>query len=122
MTIEIEIVLRNMNVEIQNEFLRNLKNQINTIHNNMSYNNICNAIQIVLDKKNNTGYFHSTKRVCKDNYNNECNICLSKYKYNQNISKLCCNHEFHHKCINKWIEKYNNTTCPICRTSLKICE
>lgn len=45
-----------------------------------------------------------------ENYK-ECSICLEKI--NKNIRKTKCNHEFHQKCLDKWIE--NNNTCPDCR-------
>lgn len=32
-------------------------------------------------------------------------------------TKLCCGHEFHKKCIEKWLE--TSTSCPICRKECK---
>ncbi len=43
----------------------------------------------------------------------DCVICLNLLELSQIVKKLSCNHEFHSKCINKWLEK--NSTCPICR-------
>ena len=48
----------------------------------------------------------------------ECSICLENYNKEDNIIKLKCNHQFHFKCINCWIEK--NECCPICRSTLLV--
>jgi hypothetical protein len=49
----------------------------------------------------------------KDN-NLQCAICLKKIAINKNYKKLPkCNHKFHIKCINQWLEK--NNSCPSCR-------
>jgi hypothetical protein len=45
---------------------------------------------------------------------NTCSICWDKSDYNYYTT---CNHSFHKKCIDKWLE--NNNTCPICRTIIK---
>ena len=54
----------------------------------------------------------------------ECAICYEKIQKNVYIRKLICNHEFHKKCIDKWLftqfKQHNNVfTCPICRQSCK---
>lgn len=46
----------------------------------------------------------------------ECSICLEKYKINDKIIKLNCNHEYHKNCIVLWIK--NNNTCPHCRENI----
>ena len=44
----------------------------------------------------------------------QCAICLKKISINKNHKILeKCNHCFHIKCINMWLE--NNNNCPICR-------
>lgn len=46
----------------------------------------------------------------------KCSICLTVInRIEQKSTK--CNHEFHSKCLNIWLE--NNTTCPICRSQLR---
>ncbi|XP_055332938.1 E3 ubiquitin-protein ligase Arkadia-like isoform X2 [Paramacrobiotus metropolitanus] len=42
-----------------------------------------------------------------------CVICISEFEMKQNIRVLPCSHEFHAKCIDKWLK--SNRTCPICR-------
>lgn len=43
---------------------------------------------------------------------NECAICLGDC-ITKTIHLTPCNHEFHHDCITKWLNK--NSTCPLCR-------
>ncbi len=40
-----------------------------------------------------------------------CPICIDKLE--ENVKKLVCNHCFHEKCINSWVD-FNNK-CPLCR-------
>lgn len=47
-----------------------------------------------------------------------CCICVEKFVDDDIVSKLPCKHIFHEPCIKEW-GKYK-TTCPICRTELKI--
>jgi len=55
-------------------------------------------------------------KKCKDieNKSEICVICLLKYKENDNIRLLPCHHDFHVKCIDKWLIEYNYK-CPVCR-------
>lgn len=45
-----------------------------------------------------------------------CAICLTALENNTIIRKLSCNHKFHYKCIDKWLEDKHK--CPICRSNL----
>lgn len=45
-----------------------------------------------------------------------CSICLDNFEEDENISTLKCNHSFHNKCIEAWLD--TNFTCPMCRLSL----
>jgi len=50
-----------------------------------------------------------------------CSICLNEYITQDIIRKLkVCNHIYHETCINEWISKFNNDTCPMCRANIKI--
>lgn len=44
----------------------------------------------------------------------ECTVCLGEFKPKQHIRKLQCEHEFHKKCIDKWLLQ-GNSCCPLCR-------
>ena len=48
----------------------------------------------------------------------KCTICLDNYVLKEKYTTLLCNHNFHEKCIKKWLcEK--SIHCPICRMSQK---
>lgn len=42
----------------------------------------------------------------------ECSICLTNCSPKQ-LKTLPCEHQFHKKCVNKWLKK--NNSCPLCR-------
>ncbi|CAM1306934.1 RNF38 (predicted) [Pycnogonum litorale] len=42
-----------------------------------------------------------------------CVVCMSEFERRQTLRVLPCSHEFHSKCIDKWLK--TNRTCPICR-------
>lgn len=53
----------------------------------------------------------------KHKHEDECPICSQDYKIGEFKRKLSCNHEYHKKCIDKWLKDY--LTCPICRKEIK---
>eukprot|EP01095_Lingulamoeba_sp_RSL-Kostka_P016747 TRINITY_DN82_c0_g1_i1.p1 TRINITY_DN82_c0_g1~~TRINITY_DN82_c0_g1_i1.p1 ORF type:complete len:306 (+),score=71.05 TRINITY_DN82_c0_g1_i1:509-1426(+) len=42
-----------------------------------------------------------------------CSICFDDYEKDDKIRYLPCDHHFHSKCVDQWLEK--NKTCPLCR-------
>jgi hypothetical protein len=46
----------------------------------------------------------------------ECIICLDAFKLGDKRTLLPCTHDFHFKCINKWLE--TNNTCPVCKNNV----
>ncbi|CAF0811184.1 unnamed protein product [Adineta ricciae] len=46
-----------------------------------------------------------------------CDICLNEYKADDKLRTIPCLHQFHHKCIDKWLKK--NSKCPMCRSDLR---
>lgn len=55
----------------------------------------------------------------KEHQNKQCFICYENFD-NMYIRKLKCNHEFHKKCVDKWLyiqfqESKDEYTCPLCR-------
>ncbi|KAL3504675.1 hypothetical protein ACH5RR_034516 [Cinchona calisaya] len=47
----------------------------------------------------------------------ECSICLSEFEEGDEIRELECNHMFHNKCLEKWLQGCQ-ATCPLCRSSV----
>ena len=45
-----------------------------------------------------------------------CPICLQKYKNHDIIKEFPCKHIFHKNCIFKWLKQSN--VCPICKHDL----
>ena len=45
-----------------------------------------------------------------------CSICLVDNPKYRNLT-CCCGHQFHKKCINRWLKK--NDSCPICREVIR---
>lgn len=45
----------------------------------------------------------------------KCIICIEEYQSGLYKRNLSCNHVFHKKCIDKWLQQTNK--CPICRCS-----
>lgn len=58
----------------------------------------------------------SYEELLNDNNDDDCTICLEEFNNDEEIVKLKCNHLFHLKCIDDWIEK--NQSCPLCRLNL----
>ena len=60
----------------------------------------------------------------KDKFENaiieeECSICLCKYKITDNLKLLPCRHCFHKKCIKKWLSSDEHNKCPLCNLDIK---
>jgi hypothetical protein len=68
----------------------------------------CNKIFLEKTKKIYKGH----KKILK-NSEECCNICLENLRVGEYKRTLPCNHEFHKKCVDKWMKIYNN--CPMCR-------
>lgn len=48
----------------------------------------------------------------------ECSICLDRFKLVQNVRKLPCGHMFHKQCVDRWLIVH--ASCPYCKA--EICE
>lgn len=46
----------------------------------------------------------------------DCQICFSEYKAGERLRMLPCLHDYHVKCIDRWLKE--NATCPICRADV----
>lgn len=45
--------------------------------------------------------------------NESCSICLERFKLDDVVNKLNCNHMYHKECLDSWIQ---NNNCPLCRS------
>tara|TARA_B110000977_G_scaffold178745_1_gene236674 strand:- start:151 stop:501 length:351 start_codon:yes stop_codon:yes gene_type:complete len=50
----------------------------------------------------------------KDNFPSVCIFCNDLMKKNELKRSLPCGHEYHKKCIDKWVFKYYSNSCPCC--------
>jgi hypothetical protein len=75
-------------------------------------NNLEEPYDIIIDKLN---YAEINK---KNDYKDECTICLEKFNNDSEVSILKCNHIFHYDCISKWGIK--NNSCPCCRETIPL--
>ncbi|XP_034161945.1 uncharacterized protein si:ch211-59o9.10 isoform X1 [Pangasianodon hypophthalmus] len=48
----------------------------------------------------------------------DCQICFSDYKKGEKLRILPCFHDYHVKCIDRWLKE--NATCPICRADVSL--
>eukprot|EP00825_Cyclidium_porcatum_P010925 TRINITY_DN15579_c0_g1_i2.p2 TRINITY_DN15579_c0_g1~~TRINITY_DN15579_c0_g1_i2.p2 ORF type:complete len:153 (+),score=31.60 TRINITY_DN15579_c0_g1_i2:112-570(+) len=44
----------------------------------------------------------------------QCSICLQEFEQSQIIKVLFCNHQFHQKCIDIWLDQ--SILCPLCKS------
>jgi len=58
-------------------------------------------------------YRFTTTPEGSDNDQTVCVVCMSDFEARQVVRVLPCSHEFHSKCVDKWLK--TNRTCPICR-------
>jgi hypothetical protein len=96
---------------------------INNMNTNISLYLSSNIISIKNDSENEIDENSIKQNIKKDNdkINNECVLCLSEIKNNEEYIQLPCEHYFHNKndncCgIKEWLKK--NNTCPICRLEI----
>lgn len=46
-----------------------------------------------------------------------CSICLESMNKRQRVVKLACGHQYHDKCVRKWLK--TSTCCPMCGYDLE---
>lgn len=56
-------------------------------------------------------------RTCTTSSDDTCAICLCNFEVGDLVKELICHHSFHDGCVMGWLK--NNSTCPICKGSLK---
>ncbi len=55
--------------------------------------------------------------ILNEPIDNDCAICIDKFKIGNEVVKLPCNHLFHVNCIKSYFLNYNNK-CPMCRSNI----
>ncbi|XP_066506058.1 uncharacterized protein si:ch211-59o9.10 [Hoplias malabaricus] len=50
----------------------------------------------------------------------DCQICFCDYKEGEKLRILPCFHDYHTKCIDRWLKE--SSTCPICRADVSECD
>ncbi|KAJ3246447.1 E3 ubiquitin-protein ligase rnf13 [Chytriomyces hyalinus] len=55
--------------------------------------------------------------VDQDPVDTACSVCLEEYATGEEIRILPCNHEFHAKCVDKWLTNEVGV-CPLCKQSI----
>jgi hypothetical protein len=94
----------------------------------------CDIINIFIytqqnNKKYNTNNRSNLKKLNIKPYRrcpkqSECCICCQDIKKTEYIRELNCNHQFHKKCIDKWLlcsmKSNEHVNCPICRTIIHL--
>ncbi|XP_075098239.1 uncharacterized protein LOC142175422 [Nicotiana tabacum] len=61
-------------------------------------------------------FINWTKLRWKSSEQDECAICLDKFRMRDNLMQLPCAHKFHSKCLVPWLE--SNSHCPCCRMEI----
>jgi hypothetical protein len=49
---------------------------------------------------------------------NLCAVCLDGLQVGDKVITLSCFHQFHFSCLDPWIKKQGNPSCPTCRRSI----
>ncbi|RUS73962.1 hypothetical protein EGW08_018277, partial [Elysia chlorotica] len=68
-------------------------------------------------------YHFSCDAVRSESDQTSCVVCMCDFEAKQLLRVLPCSHEFHAKCVDKWLK--TNRTCPICRqdaTETNLCQ
>ena len=64
--------------------------------------------------------YNFNRIILKDEFENDaCSICLDELYSDENgddIIQIKCNHMFHKRCLDDWIEQQKN--CPLCKVEL----
>ncbi|KAH9513255.1 hypothetical protein Btru_034490 [Bulinus truncatus] len=58
-------------------------------------------------------YRFNSETVRSESDQTSCVVCMCDFESKQLLRVLPCSHEFHAKCVDKWLK--TNRTCPICR-------
>ena len=108
---------RTQDKKLERIFQRKLKYHMDTNHDNLEHM-VVSAIKDTLHhwrcKKELSHTIVKDDACCQLS----CGFCCDLYQKHEHKIKLPCGHEFHRKCIGKWVYALNFSTCPQCNMSI----
>jgi len=128
--------ISNVQIDNLNNIIPNLGNIYSTIHSNMFNDTFYGQFEVNIDigqefyqeqiNPTNTNVINEEELkelkiveykdlIDKEKYD-ECSICLDDFNEESKLRLLKCEHGFHIKCIDEWLQKYNYN-CPVCRNN-----
>ena len=102
---------------LQKVFCKEITKNINMLDNNCNYESFLESCV------NNTVHILNIQEKlgksirAKEDFG-YCIFCSEQIKKNEFKRILPCNHEFHKKCIDKWLLKYYSNQCPCCKQNI----
>lgn len=69
-------------------------------------------------KRSGSRRFNWSKLSWKAADQDECTICLDRFKSGETLVHLPCAHRYHPRCLEPWLE--NNGHCPCCRMEIRV--
>jgi hypothetical protein len=69
-------------------------------------------------KRSGSKRFNWAKLSWKAADQDECTICLDRFKSGETLVHLPCAHRYHPRCLVPWLE--NNGHCPCCRMEIRV--
>ena len=118
MILDIEIEGIEVPDSIKESFLADFFSRLADLNSSSNIDNtICKSLTSILCKKL-TDLLESYRKVSNEDLNKTCTMCLEPFKENEYKRTMKCDHIFHKKCIDKWLNVYNRTDCPNCRSNV----
>ena len=117
-----ETNLDHLNIEEYETIYNNLRTSYFSLAQNIfnidnSINNQSNDDVLVVGNKQDINNLEKIKYSETSKKNKECSICLEELKDDDLVLFIKCEHNFHFKCLMKWLKDYSNK-CPICRNEV----
>ena len=110
-------------IEESSNFLLNIDtNDMTNIINNIRFpdttvNTNSENLPLDIHVYNNLERFRIWSPLGSIDDDNNCSICLSKYKWLDSVIKMpCCKQNLHSSCLKEWFN--SKSTCPLCRNNL----
>ena len=111
---EIEFNNNNLNQDLGDYYQEQLENEVEEEENENDEENLMKKRAELILEMDEFQYKHILKYSSRKEDN--CAICLQKFKGTDIIKEFCCKHIFHKKCLLKWLKSSN--ICPLCKYNL----